>query len=175
MKKTLCVFLFIIGLLYLGSALATDMSAVPFEIGETINVSDRFTIQIISFSFISEYKFYHNRDDFTYSYGTNRGDDTHQFMCIEFSVLNTSMSEINVLKNLAGYVIYRGKYPFNGIFYQRDISRNNYIITNGFKTGVLEEAHVVYLLEAPNILETSKDSLDFIITLDDSDYIVKLR
>ena len=173
MKKSLALLAVITIIMLLGCSLAAAQDAVPLEIGETLEIEGLFSIRVDSYGFEDEYRYIKSAD--TLGYYTEQGKDTYQYMQIEIDFMNLSLSEINIQKYLSGYILFADKYLFDGIFYQRELNKKSYICTFQYPTGVLEEGRLVFMFDAPNILETSNDRLDFYLTIDGNEYIVNLR
>lgn len=173
MRRLLSTLLLLMFCCSLHIAYASSIEPTQLDLEESVECGGKFSLSVTALTFVDNFEFYKKETD-NYNYSSDE-KETHQYLQIDMQFINESMSELNITRLVSGYILFENKYIFNGAMYQRDLNRRGRLCFYDFATGVLEEGTLVFLAEVPNIVETASNSLDFIVTLDNETYKVKLR
>ena len=170
MKKTVfCVALVL--LLFASSGLCENV-VIPLEIGKVAAYSDLFEFWITGMNFKDRFECY--KEVSGWSFFVESGN-TFQYLNVECSILNISLSDLNVRPYFSAILMYDNYYPFEGDVLLRDLNRSGRICYFDFPYGMLEEGKLCFLFEVPNIVETSNKPIVLNLMVGEKAYSIKLR
>jgi len=176
MKKRISMILCILFLVSLVSTQAfAEASADITEVslGDILAVEDLMDFTIKSISFSKSEKYY-GKDGVNYS--TYAAGGEYRFLLVNCVLLNVSLDYYTYDSHISNVkIVYRDKYEYEPVYLQN--ARGKKLLTQKlWEVEALVSITPVFLFKVPKIIEeTSLESIYLYFTLDNADYVCKIR
>lgn len=181
MKKISILFLALMMFVVVPFALATAESPVFIgedvknegKLGEPIVVEDLFSFCIDKWNFGDSWGYY---KELKTGWATLYSGMEYQLFYVYCSMFNESLEKLTYNKYLSGALLkFKDKYEYPVELVNQFLPDKDHDYLPAIPVDPLTNAYVNFVFKVPNLIETSKDQLILYLTINDVEYVFKVR